>query len=136
MKRIFGGVIVFLVCAMAVGMPTAIAADGSEVYVATATLKGQAAYMVLNPGGTFSDPVDMLLPYPLLTSGDSYGNGIGDFDNDGDLDYITARGRYDNVRRNSTAMSTSSRSWIPSIRLPSLPMSIKKMKNRGGAHGP
>ncbi len=24
---------------------------------------------------------------------DSYGNGIGDFDNDGDLDYITARGR-------------------------------------------
>jgi len=99
MKRIFGGVIAFLVCAMAVGMPTAFAADGSEVYVATATLKGQAAYMVLNPGGTFSDPVDMLLPYPLLTSGDSYGNGIGDFDNDGDLDYITARGRYDRVEK-------------------------------------
>jgi len=92
MKPIFGGVIAFLVCAMAVGTPAAFAADGSEVYVAAATQKGQAAYMVLNPDGTFSDPVAMLLPYPLLTSGDSYGNGIGDFDNDGDLDYITARG--------------------------------------------
>jgi PKD repeat protein len=78
---------------MAVGTPAAFAAGGSEVYVAAANYNGDAAYMILNPDGTFSDPVDMLLPYPLSTTGSSYGNGIGDFDNDGDLDYITALGR-------------------------------------------
>ena len=92
MKPKFWGVIVFLVCAMVVGTPTAFAAGGSEVYVAAATQTGQAAYMVLNPDGTFSDQVSMQLQYPWFASGYSYGNGIGDFDNDGDLDYITARG--------------------------------------------
>ncbi len=69
MKPIFRGVIAFLVCAMAVGTPTAFAAGGSEVYVAAANQKGQAAYMVLNPDGTFSDQVDMQLPYPWFATG-------------------------------------------------------------------
>ncbi|MGB5746817.1 MAG: FG-GAP-like repeat-containing protein [Desulfobacterales bacterium] len=94
MKPKLWGIIVFLVCAMVVGTPAAFAAGGSEVYVAAATQKGQAAYMVLNPDGTFSNQVDMQLTYPWFASGDSYGNAIGDFDNDGDLDYITARGGF------------------------------------------
>jgi PKD repeat protein len=77
---------------MVFGTPTAFASSGSEVYVVSATQKGRAAYMALNPDGTFSDQEDMQLSYPLFASGNSYGNAIGDFDNDGDLDYITARG--------------------------------------------
>ena len=81
MKPKFWEAIVFLVCAMVVGTPSAFASGGSEVYVAAATARGQGAYMVLNPDGTFSDQVDMLLQYPWHATGiRSYGSGIGDFD--------------------------------------------------------
>jgi hypothetical protein len=70
----------------------AIPASGSEVYVASAISNGDATYMALNPDGTFSDQEDMQLSLPLLVARRSSGNGIGDFDNDGDLDYIAAYG--------------------------------------------
>ena len=50
--------------------------------------------MAVNPDGSFSGPDDLQLMSEsgLSGRGKSYGNGIGDFDGDGDLDYIMAVG--------------------------------------------
>jgi len=90
MKPIFGGVIAFLIAVAIVAGP----ASANEEYVASADYKGNAAYLAVNPDGSFSGPDDLQLisESGLSGSGKSYGNGIGDFDGDGDLDYIMAVG--------------------------------------------
>ncbi len=88
MKSKLWGVIVFLLITAVAAAP----ACSSEVYVAAATMNGNATYMALNPDGTFSDPEALQLSADQHFSGYSFGNGIGDFNNDGKLDYILALG--------------------------------------------
>jgi len=90
MKPKFGGVSAFLIAVAIVAGP----ASADEEYVASADYKGNAAYLAVNPDGSFSGPDDLQLMSEsgLSGSGKSYGNAIGDFDGDGDLDYIMAVG--------------------------------------------
>ena len=50
--------------------------------------------MNYNPDGSLSDQQEMLVrdDFPYLGGRMSYGNGIGDFNNDGELDYVMALG--------------------------------------------
>jgi len=93
MKPNYWGVIVFLIAVAVAASP----AGGSEAYVASASQSGDAAYMALDPDGSLSGPevLQLMSENSLSGSGRSYGNGIGDFDGDGDLDYIMAVGHPD-----------------------------------------
>ncbi len=90
MKPRFWGVIVFLLTLAVAATP----ASGGEAYVATAELDGNAYYMNYNPDGSLSDQQEMLVfeDIPYFGTRMSYGNGIGDFNNDGELDYVMALG--------------------------------------------
>jgi len=90
MKAKFWGTILFLLTLAVAATP----AGGNEAYFASASQVGDAAYMALNQDGSMSGPEDLQLMWKngLSGSGRSYGNGIGDFDGDGDLDYIMAVG--------------------------------------------
>ncbi|MEE4263631.1 MAG: FG-GAP-like repeat-containing protein [Desulfobacteraceae bacterium] len=90
MKSKSWGVILFLVT-MAVA---ATQASGSDVYVSAVAMNGDATFMALNPDGSFADPESLQVSSESQISGYTFGNGIGDFNNDGQLDYITALGRY------------------------------------------
>jgi hypothetical protein len=91
MKSKFWGVIVFLFTVAVVATP----ASGSDVYVSAAAMNGDATFMALNPDGTFAEPESLQVSSHHQLSGYSFGNGIGDFNNDGQLDYIMALGRND-----------------------------------------
>ncbi len=90
-----GGVCSFIVCVIFAVSLTASASDGSEIFVVSANLNGAANYLVSNGDGTFSSQQSQQSLESASAGGissGSYGNGIGDFDNDGDLDYIMASG--------------------------------------------
>lgn len=63
------------------------AARADEVYFVAADEAGNSNYMGLTEDGTLTDPM-------LITSTGwiTYGSAMGDFDNDGDFDYIAASG--------------------------------------------
>ena len=68
-------------------------AHSSEVYVAASTKFGESTYMVLNSEDwTFSDQQKLMYPADYNLSNATYGNGIGDFNNDGQLDFIIGLG--------------------------------------------
>jgi len=90
MKPRFWGVIAFLITVAVAAAP----AHSSEVYVAAATMNGDATYMALNPDGTFSEQQKLMHSADHYLSGYSFGNGLGDFNNDGQLDYVMALGRF------------------------------------------
>ncbi len=90
MKPRIWGVIAFLLTVAVAATP----AHSSESYVASASQTGIATYMGLNPDGTFSEPQILMQPADHDLTGFSFGNGIGDFNNDGQLDYIVGLGRY------------------------------------------
>jgi len=93
-----GGVCSFIVCVIFAVSLTASASDGSEIFVVPANLNGAASYLVSNGDGTFSSQQSQQSLESASAGGigsDSYGNGIGDFDGDGDLDYIMASGFWD-----------------------------------------
>lgn len=76
-----------LLCVLFAVAPMVSAADDGEVFVVAVDDVGISNYMKSLGDGTFEEQV------PLgQVSGFSYGNGLGDFDKDGDLDYITATG--------------------------------------------
>lgn len=98
MKPKFWRAIGFLVWALVAVSPTVSASSGTDVLVVSASMNGDASYMVRQDDGNISDQTVLQLSmearvngYPF--TGYSYGNGLGDFDNDGDLDYIMAIGR-------------------------------------------
>jgi hypothetical protein len=89
-----GGLFTLFVCVVAAVTLTAPAWAGGEVYVVGAEADGDANYMASNGDGSFKSLEILQLTaesgmtaYPL-----SYGNGIGDFNNDGNYDYITGLG--------------------------------------------
>jgi hypothetical protein len=82
----------FIVGVIAVITLSASASESSEIFVVSATLTGDATYFSGNGDGTFSTQESLPLASENGISGNSYGNGIGDFDNDGDLDYIMGTG--------------------------------------------
>ena len=88
------GVLSIVVCMVFAVSMAAPASAKDELFVVSASLNGDANYMISNGDGTFSQYILQLtsnstisLPYKF-----SYGNGLGDFDNDGDLDYIMGMG--------------------------------------------
>ena len=95
MKTKWGGkVFSLLVCVIAAVTLTAPAWAGIEIFVVSAESNGDANYMVSNGDGTFSSleilqltSESAITAYPL-----TYGNGIGDFNNDGECDYIAGFG--------------------------------------------
>ena len=95
MLKSFRGGFSYIVCAVLAASLT-VSADGrSEVYVVSSNLYADAHYMSTIGDRTFSSP-EILHPgrHPNINViiNWSYANGLGDFDNDGDHDYITAIG--------------------------------------------
>jgi PKD repeat protein len=88
MKPKYWAVIVFLLTFAVAASP----ASGGDAYVVTATMSGEPAYMAHNPDGTLFEQQDMLLVIPYEGIPKSFGNGLGDFNNDGELDYVMAVG--------------------------------------------
>jgi hypothetical protein len=76
-----------LICFLVAGPPAVSAANDSELYVVALDNSGNSHYVESLGGGKFAEQQLM-----GQVSGSSFGNGIGDFDNDGDLDYVTAAG--------------------------------------------
>ncbi len=64
------------------------ASASPEVYVGAGTTTGSANLMVSNGDGTFASQEII----HIVSGPTSYGNGIGDFDNDGDYDYVMGSG--------------------------------------------
>ncbi len=84
-----GGIYSFMVCVIVAVALTASASDGSEIFVVPANINGAASYLVSNGDGTFSSQQSQQSLESASAgdiSSDSYSNGIGDFDGDGDLD--------------------------------------------------
>jgi hypothetical protein len=87
MKSNAFAVLSFLICFLVAVPPIVSASDDTEVFVIVLDSRGVSNYMESSGEGQFT-PQEFL----SSVSGYSYGNGIGDFDNDGDLDYIIASG--------------------------------------------
>jgi PKD repeat protein len=92
------GVFSLILCAVfAVSLTASAADDGSEVFVVSSSLNGDANYLSLTDRDSLSSQETLQLSsHPVISSAVDYhysnGNGLGDFDNDGDLDYIMAIG--------------------------------------------
>ena len=100
MKPVSRGVVSFIACIVLTVSLSATVSAGNEVFVVSASRDGDANYMVSRGDGSFSSQENLLLMgddglHPMGESGIdyySYGNGMGDFDNDGDFDYIMGDG--------------------------------------------
>jgi PKD domain/FG-GAP-like repeat len=100
METIFRGLIRFIICSVLIVLLPADVLAEDEVFVISAGRTGDANYMVSHGDGLFSSQEDIMLLddgdfHPLGESGlefYSHGNGLGDFDNDGDFDYIMGDG--------------------------------------------
>jgi hypothetical protein len=91
------GVFSLILCAVfAVSLTASAADDGSEVFVVSSSFNGDANYLSLTDGDTLSSQEVLQLTSDTVINSEAYqwstGNGLGDFDNDGDLDYIMAIG--------------------------------------------
>ncbi len=100
MKPESRGVVSFITCVVLIVSFSAAVSAGNEVFVVSADHNGDANYMVSYGDGSFSSQENLLLMgddglHPMGEGGiDFYskGNGMGDFDNDGDFDYIMGDG--------------------------------------------
>ncbi|MBE9544056.1 MAG: VCBS repeat-containing protein [Proteobacteria bacterium] len=86
MKVKIFAVLSFLICFLAAIPPIVSASDNTEVYVITLDSAGNSYYMESFGNGTFTP--QEYIGGGSVSGGYNYGNGIGDFDNDGDFDYI------------------------------------------------
>jgi len=79
-------IIGFFICTIS-GLPAAVSAADPDAYVVTTDYSGNSYYMAFNADGTFDDMV-----WIGTTPTPSYGNAIGDFDGDGDYDFVVPGG--------------------------------------------
>jgi len=92
MKIISRGVIGFIACiVLTVSLSVAVPA-ADEVFVISASRNGDANYMGSHGDGSFSSQEKVLIMGQSKIEYYSNGNGVGDFDNDGDFDYIMGNG--------------------------------------------
>jgi len=96
LKSFWGVFSLILFAVFAVSLTASAADDGSEVFVVSSSLNGDANYLSLTGGNTSSLQVPLQQTINTDINDVDYhysnGNGLGDFDNDGDLDYIMAIG--------------------------------------------
>lgn len=98
MLRSFGGGLGLILIAVFAVSPAVAAADvGSEVFVVSSSFNGDANYLSLTDRDNLSSQeILQLTSDTVINSEVSYqwstGNGLGDFNNDGHLDYIMAIG--------------------------------------------
>jgi hypothetical protein len=100
MKPVSRGVVSFIACVVLIVSFSAAVSAGNEVFVVSAGSNGDANYMVSYGDGSFSSQENLLLMgddglHPMGDGGINFyskGNGMGDFDNDGDFDYIMGDG--------------------------------------------
>jgi PKD repeat protein len=100
MKPVSRGVVSFIACVVLIVSFSAAVSAGNEVFVVSAGSNGDANYMVSHGDGSFSSQENLLLMgddglHPMGEGGIEFyskGNGMGDFDNDGDFDYIMGDG--------------------------------------------
>ena len=103
MKTVSRGLVSFIACVVLIFSLSAAVSAGNEVFVVSAGRNGDANYMASHGDGLFSSQENLLLMgdaglHPMGEGGIeyySYGNGLGDFDNDGDFDYIMGDGASD-----------------------------------------
>jgi len=82
----------FLLISIVAFLPMVVDATGEEAYIVVADTLANSNYILSYGDGTFGSQEYMgQAPQPIY----SYGNGIGDFDNDGDFDYVIGTGLYD-----------------------------------------
>jgi hypothetical protein len=96
MQKTTWGLFCFILYAVFAVSLTASADVGGEVFVVSSSDGGDANYMSVTDEGQFSSQeilyhTDNVTEYEVMMPF-SYGNGLGDFDGDGDLDYIMAIG--------------------------------------------
>ena len=100
MKTRSRGILSFISCIVLTFSLSAPVSAANEVFVISADRNGDANYMGSHGDGEFSSQENLLLMgdsglHPMGERGIdyySYGNGVADFDNDGDYDYIMGDG--------------------------------------------
>ncbi len=100
MKTISRGIVSIIVSVILIVSFSATVSADDEVFVVSAGRNGDANYMVSDGDSSFSPQENFLLMtdsglVPMTDRGIeyySYGNGVGDFDGDGDFDYIMGDG--------------------------------------------
>ena len=94
MKPVSRGVVCFITGVVLIVSLSVTVSAANEVFVVSAGRNGDANYMVSHGDGAFSsqDILQLTSESGINNTPQSFGNGIGDFDNDGDFDYIMGIG--------------------------------------------
>ena len=91
MKRITFWTFMALVCCIFSAPVHCLASDGMQPFVLVTDMFGSSNFSMSNGDGTLTEQ-QALVRYTGSAEDETYSNGIGDFDNDGVLDFVLAFG--------------------------------------------